>query len=207
MPILQLLQIPLESAPSTEQQPWRELASKLASASDILTTLWAPQHENNKIGGIAATWKSLSAQKAWSESAQGKEFKADIEHLGTTTFSEDIIMLAEDPAPTFTSQVVEVVWWIHPVDGLDDAKPLAAFKEFQKIFRSETDGGLVAGWGEKEFDYQGVKTRRFYCLIGWKSVDAHLACKQTPVFAENIHFLRDHGHIGVQMVHYPFRAV
>ena len=84
------------------------------------------------------------------------------------------------------------------------------FKQFQKAISSEapeSDGGLVAGWGQVEFEHGGVTSRRFTCLIGWKSVEAHYACKLTAPFTENIHWLMENGHVGVEMVHYAFKAI
>lgn len=54
MSVLQLLQIPLESVPSVVQQPWLDLVTKLASANGVIATYVGTQHENNKVGGLAA---------------------------------------------------------------------------------------------------------------------------------------------------------
>ncbi|KAM7200086.1 hypothetical protein V8F20_005507 [Naviculisporaceae sp. PSN 640] len=215
MPFIQLLQIPLEATPSLDQQRWRDLVAKLASADGVVATHWAPQHENNKIGGIVATWKSLDAQKAWSESGAGQEFSADLKLLSTTnddstTFTEDIIDLREDPTPALTAHVVEVVWWDHELEQIGEAREAKAYEAFvtlQNGVGSQTEGGSVAGWGQKEFEHQGKPTRRFYCLIGWSSVEAHMACKKTEAFAESIVPLRNQGHVAVGMAHYPFRAI
>lgn len=68
----------------------------------------------------------------------------------------------------------------------------------------ESAGGLVAGWGQVEFKHDGVASRRFTALIGWKSVNAHYKCKATAPFKDNIHWLMDNNDSGVEMVHYPY---
>lgn len=63
MPVIHLLQIPLDVTPSLEQQRWRDLVSKLASADDVVATHWAAQHENSKIGGTVASKYRICAFK------------------------------------------------------------------------------------------------------------------------------------------------
>ncbi|KAM4061127.1 hypothetical protein HRG_009992 [Hirsutella rhossiliensis] len=156
-----------------------------------------------------ATWKSIDLQKAWAVSTAGEAVKKQIKALAAGPVYEDVVLFSEDPASVLGAEVVELVSWIHPTANMDDDrknKVKHGFSKFQKAISThspEADGGLVAGWGQVEFDHAGVPSRRFTSFIGWKSVDAHYKCKETPPFTENIHWLAENGDTGVEMVHYP----
>jgi hypothetical protein len=125
---------------------------------------------------------------------------------------EDVVIFPEDAGPTIKANVVELVSWIHPVSKIDTAreeKVADGFAIFQKAISSdapESDGGLVGGWGQIEFKHDGVASRRFTSLIGWKSVDAHYDCKKTQPFLDNIHHLIGNDHSGVEMVHFAYSS-
>lgn len=141
-------------------------------------------------------------------SPEGKQARADLEALAAGPIYEDVLTIREHPTHPFDAEVVELVSWFHPVSTIDYAKQVQVGYGFDRFKQAildspEIDGGLCAGWGEFEFEHKGVTCRRFTALIGWKSVDAHYACKSTPVFIENFHWLMDNNHTGVEMVHYP----
>jgi hypothetical protein len=101
------------------------------------------------------------------------------------------------------------VSWIHPTVNVTEEKKKAVYDGFLHFREAvsplpEPDGGMVAGWGQMDFEREGVPSLRFTALVGWKSVEAHFGCKKTAVFEANIHHLRGQGARGVEMVHYAF---
>jgi hypothetical protein len=109
-----------------------------------------------------------------------------------------------------SAPIDEQVSWIHPVSKIDrerENKVAYGFTQFAAAINGkapEAAGGLVGGWGQVEFEYEGVKFRRFTAFIGWKSVEEHYKCKETALFMDNVHWLRENGHSGMEMVHYKY---
>ncbi|KAK3690190.1 hypothetical protein B0T22DRAFT_463142 [Podospora appendiculata] len=207
---VQLLQIPLSGGIQANEPAWTSLIEKLRGANGLVKVLWATQHENSQVAGIAAIWKSLDAHKEWTASSDGIAFQNDLVSIASAPIHADFVVFTGSVDVTLAAHAVELVSWIHPAANLTEAKEKAVeegFAHFQTAISAEapqSDGGLVAGWGQVEFEHKGVPSRRFTCLIGWKSVEAHYECKTTPVFTDNIHHLRDPQAIGVEMVHYAF---
>ncbi|KAK5442724.1 hypothetical protein LTS15_010931 [Exophiala xenobiotica] len=202
--------IQLKPTVGVDNEKWLKIISGFRSAEGGTAVVWALQHEDSKIAGIAACFDTYGHQKAWAASDAGHKVEDDISVLACGSIYEDVVLFPEDPLPTIKANVVELVSWIHPVDKIDaerEKKIADGFKHFQKAISSEApeaDGGLVAGWGQVPFDHEGVKSRRFTSLIGWKSVDAHYKCKETRPFLDNIHWLMENDDSGVEMVHYAY---
>lgn len=155
-------------------------------------------------------WKSYDAQKDWAASAASTTLMGDIKSIATGPLYEDILLFSEAADGTLSANAVEIVSRIHPTSQIDKDKMEKVeygFSKFQEAISNEApqaEGGLVAGWGQVEFDHEGVPSRRFTAFIGWKSVQAHYDCKSTPPFKKNIHWLMENGHTGTEMVHYAF---
>lgn len=70
----------------------------------------------------------------------------------------------------------------------DDTKALIAVLEKE----ASTYRATAGGWVEEDLVIPGTneKAKAFVLLIGWTSVEAHMAFRETKAFAENVHFLR-----------------
>jgi hypothetical protein len=103
---------------------------------------------------------------------------------------DDVVNFPADAGPSLSAPVVELVSWIHYTSNIDkdlENKCLDGSAKFAKAISSESPesaGGLVAGWGQVEFKHDGMASRRFTALIGWKSVNAHY-----PIRWQIVHFL------------------
>lgn len=53
MSIVQILQIPLKTGETLNQQAWKDLLASFKQVDDVTASLWAPKHEDGKVGGIA----------------------------------------------------------------------------------------------------------------------------------------------------------
>ncbi|KAI1111816.1 hypothetical protein F5Y14DRAFT_424135 [Nemania sp. NC0429] len=209
MSTVQLFQLPTADIVKSSTPAIQDLVGKFRSATGNTATFWAAQHEDNKIAGLAAVWESRDAQDAWISSEAGQSAMSDIANVSAGPCYQDSVLFSEDPRPAFGAKVVELVSWVYPVDIIAAKKDEIeqGFRKFQAAITQqapEADGGLVSGWGQEEFDFKGVPSRRFTLLIGWKSVDAHYSCKTTKPFTENIHWLCDYGHSEIEMVHYAY---
>lgn len=120
------------------------------------------------------------------------------------------MVFPDDAGPALAAPVVELVSWIYPsgrVDAETQNKIAKGFSVFANAIMSEAPeaaGESIGGWGQVEFDHDGTLSRRYTALIGWKSVEAHYACKETPPFQKNIHNIMEHNHTGIEMVHYAY---
>jgi hypothetical protein len=102
-----------------------------------------------------------------------------LESITAGALYEDVVNCPADAGPSISAPVVVLVSWIHHTSNIDldlENKRLDAFAKFAKAISSESPesaGGLAAGWGQVEFKHDGVASRHFTALIGWKSVNAH----------------------------------
>jgi hypothetical protein len=155
-------------------------------------------------------WKSYDAQKKWAASTESTAWMSKIKSIAAGPLYEDIVLFSEVVDAALGANVVELVSWIHPTSQINKEKMDKVEYGFSQVRKSisnqapEADGDLVAGWGQIEFDHDGVPSRRFTAFIGWKSVKAHNDFKSTPLFPENIHWLMENNHTGVEVAHYAF---
>ena len=81
-------------------------------------------------------------------------------------------------------------------------------KKFLKIVEDKAGDGFIAassGWVLEEVDHESVKgkAKAITGVIGWTSVEAHMAFREQPAFKENIWLLKD-GVKGAEVHHVKF---
>ncbi|KAI8622849.1 hypothetical protein F5Y19DRAFT_482352 [Xylariaceae sp. FL1651] len=193
MSCVQLLQITLAEDIKPDSSTVKTLIDKFRCATDNVKTVWDAQHEKPNIIGIAAVWKSFESQKVWVDSNEGKAAKSNIQNLSTGPIYDDTVLLSDDSImPTLGAKIVEIISWIHLTEKVEGKKEAIeqGFWYFHNAIiggAPETEGGLVSGWGQAEFDFQGVLSKRFTLLMDWRSVEAHYACAEMKLFKENLH--------------------
>jgi len=76
-------------------------------------------------------------------------------------------------------------------------------RQFTDMLTKEADGlvALDLGWIQEEVEYEGAKGRAMFAVMGWTSVDAHMAFRGSESFKNNVHLLRDEPK-GIEMHHY-----
>lgn len=92
--------------------------------------------------------------------------------------------------------MTEVVALYFPSTISDSEK--SSFEEniqkFQKICEDHAEGykGFASGWVVEELEHGEIegKARVYHCLLGWESVEAHLAFRETQEFQDNIYLMR-----------------
>ncbi|KAH9829767.1 hypothetical protein Tdes44962_MAKER02245 [Teratosphaeria destructans] len=94
-------------------------------------------------------------------------------------------------AKVFSAPVTEVATFYFegapPADYVQQAKKLATVLEENKV-----DGylGATLGTSYEEIEREGVKGKVGVLVVGWQSVEAHLAFRETHMFKDNIHLVR-----------------
>lgn len=113
-----------------------------------------------------------------------------------------------EPAP-----VTEVVGHYFSTDISDSKK--SSFEsnvdKFGKVLVENAKGvkGFLGGWVVEELEHPKVegKVRLWQSLIGWDSVEAHLAFRETDAFKDNVHLMRLEFTKAASMHHVKFQKI
>ena len=85
-------------------------------------------------------------------------------------------------------------------DGFD-----SKVREMFKVISENAEGFKAAsgGWALEDVEYKGKKGKVYVGLLGWESVEAHVAFRETQAFKDNIHLLTD-DILGLELHHTKF---
>lgn len=105
-----------------------------------------------------------------------------------------------------TSPVTEVVtcyFTAHDAGYEENVKKLTGIlKEKAEGFRAAS-GGWVVEDVEHESIGEGKKGKAYVAVVGWESLEAHMRCRETEFFRDNIHLLRE-GPVKLEVHHTKF---
>lgn len=110
-----------------------------------------------------------------------------------------------------SSPVTEVVDHYFVADLSDSEKSdfESNLSKFVKVLEEKADGykGFAGGWIVEEQEHKDMegKARVWQSCIGWESVDAHMAFRETQVFRDNVHLMRPESRKAVTMHHVNFQ--
>ena len=82
---------------------------------------------------------------------------------------------------------------------------VAKVNQLTKVIAENADGfkGVAGGWVIEDVEYKGKKGKAYVATLGWESVEAHMAFRETSEFKDNIHLLRE-GPMGMELHHTEF---
>lgn len=79
-------------------------------------------------------------------------------------------------------------------DGEAPANWLEGLEKFRSVMLKENSDGLLGACAgttyESDNEREGVKGKAAVLLIGWESVEKHMAFRETATFKDNVHLLR-----------------
>ncbi|KAL9043479.1 MAG: hypothetical protein Q9214_003337 [Letrouitia sp. 1 TL-2023] len=115
------------------------------------------------------------------------------------------------PSPAVSSTVTEVVALYFPSTISDSEK--SSFEEsiqkFKKICEDHAKdyNGFASGWVVEELEHEEIegKAKVYHCLLGWESVEAHLAFRETQEFQDNIYLMRPSNRKAAKAHHVSFK--
>lgn len=90
----------------------------------------------------------------------------------------------------------------------DGGPPDGAFEKAKQFIETcledqKMDVPWAYGITHEELENDGVKGKGAVLLVGWQSVDQHMKLRETQVFKDNIHLLRQNAK-GIEMHHTQF---
>lgn len=203
---------------STTTKLHDELIEIVLSQPGCQRLYWSREHENPDNLRWFLDWNSVDDHKKFMDSPAYKPF---LEKFGELLGGAPQLWHAEyRPHPPSalldgkTTPATEVLHAYFPTDlSKEDA---TAFQErIAKLAGAIEKGagedytGFVAGWVDEELDIPGKeeKGKVYSVLVGWKSVEAHNKFRETQIFKDNIHLLREAKHLkGVNMIHFHGKA-
>ncbi|KAL8736773.1 MAG: hypothetical protein Q9166_000139 [cf. Caloplaca sp. 2 TL-2023] len=86
----------------------------------------------------------------------------------------------------------------------------SGMKEFHQVLKkAEGFKGFAGGWVVEELEHKEVegKTKSWQSCIGWQSVEAHMAFRETKDFKDNVHLIRSEFKKASTMHHTKFKEV
>ncbi|KAF2500200.1 hypothetical protein BU16DRAFT_523012 [Lophium mytilinum] len=177
----------------------------LSEAEGAQKVFWGTQVEHPEVLELSVDWRQASDFQTFINSAAYPGFRTT---LGTIVGGPPKInILSRFQGEAFSTAVsvpiAEVVTLTYPASiSEDDAN--ASFAKF-KSFGDKADGALalVGGWSVEEVPPAEGDAKVFVGVIGWESLDAHMAFRTTEVFKEAVEALRA-GSEGIEMHHVKF---
>ncbi|KAL6242877.1 hypothetical protein RBB50_009977 [Rhinocladiella similis] len=178
-----------------------DLIKTLVSQPGCQRCYWGRQVEDKNILRWFVDWDSIESHKQFIDSDAYDPFLKRFSNLlGGDPKLYHAHFVPHPPRAVLsntTTPTTEIVHMYFPTSYsdqdkkkvADDTKALIAVLEKE----ASTYRATAGGWVEEDVNIPGTeeKAKAFVLLIGWTSVEAHLAFRETKAFAENVHLLRD----------------
>ncbi|KAI4230307.1 MAG: hypothetical protein L6R36_000118 [Xanthoria steineri] len=156
------------------------------------------QVENPNIWQLVIDWDSVDAHKKFMTQPSYEPFA---KHL-MSIIDDDIQSLLHahlsphPPSAALTSPVTEMI--THYFSANVSKSELSSFessmKEFFRCLEENAEGfkGFAGGWVVEEVEHEDVesKAKSWQSCVGWQSVEAHMAFRETKHFKDNVDLIR-----------------
>lgn len=159
---------------------------------------------------MVADWEDIDSHEAFKQADVYKSFAEKLVSIADTArFSPKVLHVDFQPEADFakatSAPVTEIVTCYF--DGKAPANYAEGVSRFLDVTVKENfDGFLGAAGGltqEDDVERDGVKGSAAVLVVGWKSVEKHVAFRETRAFKDNIHLLRNGVHT-TEMRHVQF---
>ncbi|ETS85935.1 hypothetical protein PFICI_03960 [Pestalotiopsis fici W106-1] len=188
------------------------LTRTIAQQSGVTRVRYARRHEDPLKGAIFIDWRALSDHKAFMEKEYYGPFLEVVRHLVDGPLSIYHVPFHPHPPTVLDnldgrgrSKVAEVVHAYFPlsITSVQQQEILADVQQFiDQINPKGASGEHAHGFALEDVEFKGEKCRALVLVLGWDSVEAHHAYRQTEDFAKNIPLLRNlPGLKGMEMWH------
>ena len=112
-----------------------------------------------------------------------------------------------------TTSVTEMInhYFAADISQSEQSSFESSMKQFSQVLEEKAEGfkGLAAGWVVEEVEHEGVegKAKCWLSCLGWQSVEAHMAFRETKDFKDNVHLIRPDFMKAITAHHTKFTAV
>ncbi|KAL1643709.1 hypothetical protein SLS58_004724 [Diplodia intermedia] len=194
---------------------WRSTLATISAQPGLQRLAWGQSLENPHIVQMLIDWDAATSHQAFQRSPAYAPFLANITSLLASpprlthhAFSSSL------DAVTTAAPVTELVsFYFPPTYATDDF--VGPWADFARAAAEHAEGlrGSAGAWADEDaVEHASLKKgeegegrgRLFLALIGWESVDAHMAYRDTAAFKESIVKLRALVS-GIEMHHVDFK--
>lgn len=210
-PATELATIPLvsgatiEDADSPAGKIWHTTLDTVSQQEGFQRCYWGREVENPSVLQLFVDWDSLDAHKKFIASpiyeAFGKHLMTIVD--GPLTMLHANLTPHPATAALGTASPVTEVLTVYVEKEENDF--VTKINQLAKVISENADGykGVAGGWVIEDVEYKGKKGKAYVVTLGWESVEAHMAFRETAAFKENIHLIRD-GPLGMELHHTEF---
>jgi len=202
--------VDIEKVGTPEHQLWEESMTTVSSQEGYQRAYFGLQLESPNTTILFIDWDSVSAHQKFTDSPAYGPFAQKLSslmeafhlhHFQPTPFPPSIHVRASctevatfyNTSPQFVSNVRK---FIQTIEGKAEGYLGSSFGGVVEEISKHTDA-------DKECTEKG---KAVMLVIGWGSKEVHMKFRESSLFKENIHYLRE-GMRGVEMFHVVFKAV
>ncbi|KAF1843647.1 uncharacterized protein K460DRAFT_368512 [Cucurbitaria berberidis CBS 394.84] len=194
------------------KRAWDSTLVTIAKQSGLKTLFWGRQIENKDVLQLVVDWESVDAHKVFIASQEYQPFLETLDkHLlaGPPTLFHARLPTDTLSANPLSAPVTECI-----SAYFDPAQSEAEYNASFATFLSEIANipnveakGLVGGWSVETHQHEslgeGVEGKLFAAFVGWPTVEAHMAFRETEEFGKIRGYLRT-GVKGIKVWHVAF---
>ncbi|EME77976.1 uncharacterized protein MYCFIDRAFT_70693 [Pseudocercospora fijiensis CIRAD86] len=185
----------------------KEVGDRLAATAGVQQIYFGTWVESPDTFQLLVNWDKMDSHKAFIATEVYQPFLQRF--LTMTAGAPRMIHADMQPESEFSRAVAAPVTEVATFyfDGEAPADYLEGVEKFRQVIEKDgADGYLGACVGstyEDDNEREGVKGQAAVVLIGWESVDKHMAFRETSSFKDNIKWLRN-GAQKIEMHHVQF---
>lgn len=192
-----------------------KVTSLVLQQPGALRARWATRIENAEYLTFFIDWEDVSAHKAFMGTPAYNTFLEDIGediaatpaiyHAAFVPFPPTVLNNDSGRGKTAVSEVCHA-YFPADTDLVQQQEILARFQQFidglEKLEVKGFSGEVAYGFVLEDLDFKGEKARAAVLVLGWDSVDAHMAFRDTEAFQKTIPIMRTLPNLkGMEMWH------
>jgi len=178
------------------KEAWDSVLRTVADQPGYQKIFWGRQVEHPDIVQLCIDWDSLEAHQTFMASPAYGTFGAAVSKLlaGAPSLYHTTMPSNSPFAGSAAAPATELLLLYFDL-SYPQAEFDANWAKFAQLCSEKADGchGCAGGWSIEEVTHKGLgkegeegKGRLFFAAIGWDSVEAHMAFRETPAFNEII---------------------
>ncbi|KAL9036355.1 MAG: hypothetical protein Q9180_004346 [Flavoplaca navasiana] len=159
------------------------------------------QIEKPNIWQVVIDWDSIVAHKKFMSSPNYGPFVKNLMPIvdGEIESMRHAHLSPHPPSAALngtTAPVTEMInhYFSADISQSEQSSFESSVKQFSQVLEEKAEGfkGFAAGWVVEEVEHEGVegKAKSWLSCIGWQSVEAHMAFRETKDFKDNVHLIR-----------------